>query len=112
MSVTYLSKTVTLAATGIVVSAWSIADIRIQNNVDPTKITLNVQLVGYVSAAALTGGKMAVPAARRIFRLSLANFPSGIDLTSVTQTQIYNAILAYVTATTTDSLSGAQLATA
>lgn len=110
MTLNYLAKSVTQSTTGIVCQVWFISSINIQNNTDPSKINISVSLAGYVSPASLSGNLQPVPGVQRMYRLSAANFPAGIDLTSITQAQLYSAILQYISTNTNDALYGATLA--
>lgn len=112
MTITYLSKAVTLPATGIIASAWVITNAQIQfNNADLSKTEFNIGVSGYVSADALSSGLRAVPGARYNYRLTAENFPSNTDLSAITQTQLYAALDTYITNTTTDPLCGAAVVT-
>jgi hypothetical protein len=99
-----LSKSITLAGTGITVDYWSITS---ADSILPD-IAVNVYLDGYTSSTAT----MPVPAARRFFRLMVADIAGATDLHDVTTAQLYAAILAKVNVTpaagvAADPLAGA-----
>lgn len=109
MTQLYFAKSVTATATGVVSTAWAISSFNVNVNLDPTKITFSVGVVGYVTPEAIASKLNPVPGTRFNYQLNAANFAAGKDPTTVSVTDLYNAILAYITTKTTDPLAGATL---